>query len=648
MRKNGFYAIPAIGIPIAITLLVYWPRLGDTFVGLDVQAYQRILYASDFFHTAEQLFRDFHGELVRGYYAPLSSVSLMLDKWLIGSELPAPSFTLKLNLVLHCLNGLLVGLLLTNLDTLRRSRTVSEMPAASSGLIPGVRNANIIIAITVFIFLVHPIQTSSIQWFAERKNVLAAAFYFLTYILYVKWRSTDAIAFLLISLILFVLGLLCKPGIVTAPISLLVTELLLINPDFGQENVCFSEVLKKSIRTRAVVGLFAYFLIAVGFGALTLKTEPVNEPILALIERPFAASAAVLFYIKQILFPLQFTYLYPKWNIALGNPLWWIPPTIAIAILAIGMKYYRVIGPQILWGFLNFLVPLLPTIGLLEFGYLRFSNVADHFVYVSMMGASYCIAFSLVRSLTGMKTPGRVICATVFAVFLGLTVVQTVRMAEIWREARSLWMDNIEKCPQCWIPPNSVGVILMDSNKLEESCPFFRKAIEIKPDYPDTYVNLGLAMRMMGNLQEALKNFEAALKINPRQVNAIHALARYYEDKGDLKKAISYYNLALEIDRGLPDVHYNLGNALVKSDLIDEGISQYIQAMRLKPDHFLATYNLGVVYLNTSRFSEAAAQFQNALRINPNSKEALESLQMALTGSGDRNEPPSEVRRETP
>jgi protein O-mannosyl-transferase len=647
MRKNGFYAIPAIGIPIAIALLVYWPRLGSAFIGLDVQAYQKILYAPDFFQTAALLFRDFQGELVRGYYAPLGSVSLLLDKWLVGSATPVPSFTLKLNLVLHCLNGLLVGILIENIYMLRQSRSACDIPAESSDLIPGVRNINIIVGATVLIFLIHPIQTSSIQWFAERKNVLAAAFYFLTMIFYVRWRRTDAIAFLLISLIFFMFGLLCKPAAATAPISLFITELFLINPVFGEEKARFSEALRKSVLSKACLGLFPFFVISIGFGMLTLRTEPVNEPILPLIQRPFAASSALLFYIKQILCPAQFTCLYPKWNIALANPLWWIPPAVIVAVLAVCVKYYKTLGPQILWGGANFVIPLLPTIGFLEFGYLRLSYVADHFVYVSMMGAAYCLAFAFARLAAGTKVTGRVICAAVLVMFLGLSVAQTVHMAEIWRENRSLWTDNMKKCPQCWTPPNSVGAVLLESGSIEEAIRCFRKAIELKPDYADAHANLGLALRMHGDPLEARKSFETAVKIDPRQVNAIHGLGRYYEDQGDLKKAISYYNSALEINGYLPEVNYNFGNALIKSNLIEEGVNQYFLALRLNPNHFLATYNLGVVYLNTGRFPEAAAQFQKALKIKPNSKEASESLEMSLTAA-DGNEPPHDGRaRET-
>ena len=55
----------------------------------------------------------------------------------------------------------------------------------------------------------------------------------------------------------------------------------------------------------------------------------------------------------------------------------------------------------------------------------------------------------------------------------------------------------------------------MADNKLDESIPYFIKAIEIKPDYKEAYNELGVVLVKKGRIQEGILQFEKALHINP-------------------------------------------------------------------------------------------------------------------------------------
>ena len=152
---------------VGITLTLYIPCIGNSFVDWDLEAYKPVLFTTDYRGTAWELITDLRGRVVSGYYAPLSSLSLMTDKWLVGSTVPVPRVTLLINLLIHCLNGVIVFALIRRLGI-----------------------GSLIAAMATFVFLLHPIQVPSVLWFAQRKGLLAGTCYLAAYFAYVHHRQS--------------------------------------------------------------------------------------------------------------------------------------------------------------------------------------------------------------------------------------------------------------------------------------------------------------------------------------------------------------------------------------------------------------------------------------------------------------------------
>ena len=71
------------------------------------------------------------------------------------------------------------------------------------------------------IFAVHPQRVESVVWLSERKDVLCAAFYFLSLYFYIKNRYAK---FSIFAFLFFILSMLSKPMAVSLPIILLIYE----------------------------------------------------------------------------------------------------------------------------------------------------------------------------------------------------------------------------------------------------------------------------------------------------------------------------------------------------------------------------------------------------------------------------------------
>jgi len=74
------------------------------------------------------------------------------------------------------------------------------------------------------VFAIHPLRVESVGWIAERKDVLTGVFFMLTLGAYVRYaRERSGIRYLVVTL-LFVLGLMTKPMLVTLPFVLLLLD----------------------------------------------------------------------------------------------------------------------------------------------------------------------------------------------------------------------------------------------------------------------------------------------------------------------------------------------------------------------------------------------------------------------------------------
>ena len=65
----------------------------------------------------------------------------------------------------------------------------------------------------------------------------------------------------------------------------------------------------------------------------------------------------------------------------------------------------------------------------------------------------------------------------------------------------------------------------------------FRKAVELKPDFPEAWNELGYAYRHLGNYPESVKAYDEALRLKPRFPEALEYLGEAYVKMGRLDDA---------------------------------------------------------------------------------------------------------------
>tara|TARA_Y100000994_G_scaffold125_1_gene134 strand:- start:457 stop:1230 length:774 start_codon:yes stop_codon:yes gene_type:complete len=147
---------------------------------------------------------------------------------------------------------------------------------------------------------------------------------------------------------------------------------------------------------------------------------------------------------------------------------------------------------------------------------------------------------------------------------------------------------------------SNYGAILSDLGKSQEAEKWFRKAIEIKPDYAEAHYNLGNILNDLGNLQDAEKWFRKAIEIKPDYAEA----------------------------------HSNLGNILKDLGKSQEAEVSTRKAIEIKPDYAEAHYNLGIILKDLGKSDQALLCFELAINIDKNLRISLTEIGGILLKKG--------------
>jgi tetratricopeptide (TPR) repeat protein len=354
-----------------------------------------------------------------------------------------------------------------------------------------------------------------------------------------------------------------------------------------------STFLLVGFKREALLPLAPFLVIGAVFALLATKSEgpvPFDMP---LISRPLIAASAIWFYLLKIIWPMNLMYIYPRWDAQVSSVLWWAPLVCVFLALAALYAWRQKIGGQFLWGLANFAVPLLPAIGLVKFGFLRLYYVADHFLYISMMGISLCISLVFLRFAVHARRLVRHATICIGLAYVVLLICQTWNQASTWKDPMTLWADNVKRCPSCSVAYNMLGYSLAGEGGYREAIPFYWKALQINPDSHESHNNLGTALFALGDTDKAIEQYRIAIRIRPDYVDAYYNLGNSMIKKGNIEEAAALYRTAIRINPDFAAAHNNLANALSALGKKSEAMKHYRTAIRLKPDFAEAYNNLG-------------------------------------------------------
>jgi tetratricopeptide (TPR) repeat protein len=170
------------------------------------------------------------------------------------------------------------------------------------------------------------------------------------------------------------------------------------------------------------------------------------------------------------------------------------------------------------------------------------------------------------------------------------------------------------------------GTELLKKRNLDEAITDFRKALELKPDFPDALSNLGGALSGKGDQDGAIAAYQKALELRPNDPADIQNLGIVLRHKGQFDEAIALYRKAIQLKPDFPGPYYSLGAALLAKGQYDEAITAFRKVLELQANYILAPYGLGAALLAKGQLDDAVAAFRKAplkFKLKPNDAESL-------------------------
>lgn len=593
------WVIPAICFCLAaIVWVVFGQTLGHDFVNYDDQIYvylepqvtkglsfQGIVWAMTHIHTE--------------IWHPLTTISHMLDCQMYGVQPAGHHFT---NVLLHTIAVLLLFVFLRRMTgALWRSAFVAAL------------------------FAIHPLRAESVAWVSERKDVLSAVFFMLTLGAYERYVRNPTVVRYLATSILFALGLVSKPMLVTLPFVLLLLDYW----PFGRiiDLVTLRRVALEKIPLVILAAGSCLPLLFVQKGA----TTPIEN--LPFLSRLANASPNYLIYIWHMIWPARLTpfYFHAEDPLPLWEP---IAGIILLGVITPAAFIYRRRMPYVLTGWLWYVGMLAPVVGVVQ---VSAQARADRYTYLPQIGLCLLLAWGACDLLARYRHHAFVLSASAI-IALGALMPVAYKQVSYWRNGESLWTHALAVNHDDGLAEFSLGDFLLSHDRLTEAKPHLEKAVHMLPRFAPAYFELALALGIEGKVEPAIDEYRKVLSLGSDTVAVRYNLANALLQEGEVQEAIAQYQAALRIRPDYADAETNLANALLQNGQTDEAIAHYESALKLQPEKAIAHYNLAVAFHRQNRLTEAIAHYRKALALDPGYPDVHYNLGRALLQNGEMEE----------
>ncbi|MBW2205968.1 MAG: tetratricopeptide repeat protein, partial [Deltaproteobacteria bacterium] len=589
---------------------------------------------------------------VSGKSRPIANVTFALNYYFHQYDLAGFHIV---NILIHILSAFFLFLFM---NATLRITGYKGLDRQSSNTLPGPIPA-LIAVLAEFIWFVNPLHTQSVTYLIQRQNSMAAMFFILSFLLYVKGRmhgkqktetvktaknapqqkgkktrknppkengssptdgrkaSDKALSpvrlhtmWYLGAALAWILALGCKQTAVTLPFFVFLYEWY------------FFQDLKKAWLGNKLKYMLGILGLLIFMAFLFLGPQPL-EKILSIrdfanneftfVERVLTQFRVVIYYLSLIFYPDP-SRLNLDYDFALSHSLI-DPVTTLLSLFAIigliGLAFYlaksqRLISFCIIWFFGNLVI---------ESSIIPLALIFEHRTYLPSMLIGLPVVILAYRYGKHIWFVSAVLCGVIV-----LFSYWTYQRNEIWKDTVTFYSDGVEKSPQKARPRFNLALALQRQGKPEKAIPHYLAVLRLKPGYETAHLNIGHAFRRQGKLDDAVKHYKEEIRVNPDYEKTYYDLGNVLLEQKQTDEAIGYYLKALSIKPHDELAHYNLGIALQLQRRTDEAITHFMQAIRIKPDFERAHYQMGICLAKLGRTDEAIEQYTQALRINPSSE----------------------------
>ena len=518
----GISAILSVALALA-TVVAYAPVRDHPFISLDDHGYV----------TANPQVQQLNWQTVRwslttfhaSNWHPVTWLSHALDCRLFGLDAGRHHET---NLLLHVLNGLLLFWVLA------RATGCSGRSFAVAAL-----------------FALHPINVESVAWIAERKNLLSMFFCLLTLAAYRWYAQKPVVPRYVLVAVLFALGLMSKPQVVTLPFVLLLWDYWPLRRMFATAPLPSSDAIPAKSFRWLILEKLPLLALSAASAVLTIKAQNAGgttSGAVNLFSPASRISNSVLAYVRYLgkaVWPTHLAFFYPHprslsaWQAAAASLL-----LLIITLVAVTSDKQRYLAVGWLW----FLGTLVPMIGLVQVGS---QAMADRYAYLPFVGLFIAICWGVADVAEHWRFAEIALPAATIAILLLLTVA-TRRQLSYWSDELTLWTHSAEVVKDNWLAENMIGEHLLKDGDPEAAIPHFRAAAAMEPLFAFPHLHIGVYDVEHQHPREALLQLQQVIDLTDADAaytsvirsNALVYMSYAYNQLGDYASQEKYLDMA--------------------------------------------------------------------------------------------------------
>lgn len=469
------------------------------------------------------------------------------------------------------------------------------------------------------LFALHPINVESVAWIAERKNLLSMLFFLLALSAYRWYARAPRVGSYSVIVLLYILGLMCKPQVITLPFVLLLWDYWPLrrmavrgrdpatateaSPIFPEKS--FAWLVKEKLPLLALSAASA---------VITMKAQGMNGGLntgIPLSGRIGNAIVSYALYLGKAFWPRGLAPIYPHPGNSLGA--WQITGALlllgAITALVVSGRRRR----YFLVGWLWFLGTLVPMIGLVQVGR---QAMADRYAYLPFVGLFIMIAWGWGDGAKRAQVPVAWQAGVSVAALLALAGV-THRQIDFWGDNVRLWTHTLQVTNRNYLAEDSLGRALEAEGNRQDAILHYARSVEFDPSYVFAHIHVGTCLQLQGDLQGALQQYQEAISLTQKDI-------------------VPYAEVRHLIFANMASAYSGLGDFVRARESLESAVS-------LNPDSPEEWTNLGILALNTADADRAIVAFSQAIKIQP-SQRGYQLLARALQRAGRPEEAQSAMQ----
>jgi len=450
------------------------------------------------------------------------------------------------------------------------------------------------------LFALHPINVETVAWIAERKNVLSLLFFLLALGAYRWYASEPQVGRYVAVALLYALGLMAKPQVITFPFVLLLWDYWPLRRMFHVEQFVerssadglsqIGKVVPAQKLSWLVLEKIPLLALSLGSAIMTMKAQGAAGALryYPLSIRLENAIVSYVRYIGKAFWPSRLAVFYAHPELAAWQVSAALLLLLAITAFVIQQRRQRYLAVGWFW----YLGTLVPMIGIVQVGE---QAMADRYAYLSFIGLFLMVCWGVAELAEQRQLSPAWLAAPSVAVLLVLTVI-TYRQLSYWSDNVILWSRMMAISSGSYEVEENLAVALLDNGQAEPAMQHFQRVTALVPSSP-------------GLMGRELAGYAAVAHLY---------LGAYAQQRGEPADAIAHYKKVLEMaqDFASQNVYANLPPLLTRMKAAALG-------------------NMGDAYYAVRDFPNAKTSFEAALQLDPRSTRQWIGLGVVEQKSGD-------------